>query len=214
MPSRVRCRGSACHHRQCHPLRRWARCRHRLPCRGNQPNETRHARPSRHALGHVNVSPLTVGVVEFVTPLHLGAHEAPPPEGQCCGCSITARQRERFQDFHDLLVRLQNVPPGRLACLATPVEPGGTPLTRIRAAATHFNEGRTTNRQRAILLATNGQLRDRLWAESHGPPTAHFGASTATRGGHRGVVPVTHTWCAVGWFRLVGEEADCLVGRL
>ena len=38
----------------------------------------------------------------------------------------------------------------------------------MRAAAQDFNEGRTTDRQWAELLATNGQIRDRLWAESHG----------------------------------------------
>jgi len=31
-----------------------------------------------------------------------------------------------------------------------------------------FNEGRTRDRQWAILLATNGQLHDRPWAGSHG----------------------------------------------
>ena len=57
------------------------------------------------------------------------------------GRSITIRQRECFQDFHDLLVRLQLVPSGRLACLATPVEPGGTPPERMRAAAGNFQRG-------------------------------------------------------------------------
>jgi hypothetical protein len=48
-----------------------------------------------------------------------------------------------------------------------PVEPGGTPPARMRAAAKDFNEGRTVGRQRAEPLATNGQFRDRLWAGSH-----------------------------------------------
>jgi hypothetical protein len=38
----------------------------------------------------------------------------------------------------------------------------------MRAEAKDFNEGRTTDRQWAELLATDGQFRDRLWAGSHG----------------------------------------------
>jgi len=43
----------------------------------------------------------------------------------------------------------------------------------MRTAARAFNEGRTTDRQWAEPLATNGQFRDRLWAGSHGRRVRH-----------------------------------------
>ena len=43
----------------------------------------------------------------------------------------------------------------------------------MRTAAKDFNEGRTTGRQWAELLATSRQLRGRLRAESHGRRVRH-----------------------------------------
>jgi len=40
--------------------------------------------------------------------------------------------------------------------------------------ATNINEGRTTDRHRAVLLATTGQLHGRQWATSHGHRHASF----------------------------------------
>ena len=79
------------------------------------------------------------------------------------------RQIERFQNLHDLLVRLQLVPPGPLAWSGDrPVEPGGTPPAADPDEATNINEGRSTGHQWAEPVATSGQFRDRLRAGSHG----------------------------------------------
>ena len=125
---------------------------------GHEPIDQLHPLQRRHAVGQqppiAHRDPMLNGLMRATRKL--------------TGGPITVRQRERFQDFHDLLVRLQLVPSGRLACLATTSRTGRDTTGADARSSYDFNEGRTTGRQWAELLATNGQSRDRLRAGSHG----------------------------------------------
>ena len=90
--------------------------------------------------------------------------------GQLAGRSERPSQVERFQNLHDLLVRPHSfLPDGWAGGLGDrPVDPGGTPPVGSRTALININEGSSAGRQWAILVATSGQFRDRLRAESHG----------------------------------------------
>ena len=104
------------------------------------------------ALGVSGVVKFAVAVLIANTPDTVGqqpevAHHDPMLDSvmratsEFAGGSITVRQRERFQDFHDLLVILQIVPSGRLACLATTSRTGRNTTGADARSSTDFQRG-------------------------------------------------------------------------
>lgn len=68
------------------------------------------------------------------------------------------------------------------------------PRPRMRTRAADINEGRTNDRQWAVLLATSGQVRDRLRAGSHG--RRHTSVPTL---GHDEAIPDEHEMWSMAW---------------